>query len=258
MFEANGRRRLFMGTMVLLALALAVTVPAAAQYGAPENTLPDTFLESHQVGARLGGWSNQGDTPPDQFGPPSGEYYVTDFQSGNFYLEGFYGHRLNSSLMLEFSVGIVSRGDVILYEFPDTMSSSIGTMMIYPILIKMKWYPFGALSGKFFPYLVAGGGLYHGRHDIQIATGYDAYLRAEFGEDSQTKFDYVLGGGMDWPLASVVALDLQANYMPVSFSSDLVGIRDYSGLTITVGVKYLFTSNDEKKRNNSAPSRRSR
>ena len=58
----------------------------------------------------------------------------------------------------------------------------------------------------------------------------------------------MLGGGLDWPLASVIGLDLNVQYMPINFSNKLIGENDYSSLTITVGVKYLFSSKDEKKK----------
>ena len=60
-------------------------------------------------------------------------------------------------------------------------------------------------------------------------------------EASETTFDYVVGGGMDWPVASIVAMDFQVQYMPIDFSEELIGVRDYSSFTITVGVKYLFS-----------------
>lgn len=192
----------------------------------------------------MGGWSNRGSTPLDSFDLAVNSYYLTDFGSSNFYLEGYLGYRLNRALMLEFSLGIVSRGDVILVESDG--GSSIGSMQIYPILAKLRIYPFGAHTGQFYPYLMAGGGIYYGRHDIQIATAGDASYRAALGQDSETDFNYVLGGGIDWPVASVVALELSAQYLPVKFSGDLIGIRDYSSLTVTVGAKYLFKSMKSK------------
>ena len=104
----------------------------------------------------------------------------------------------------------------------------------------------------------AGGGIFYGRHDIQITTGWTAYYRSELGEDSETDFNYVLGGGIDWPVASVVALELSAQYMPVKFSGDLIGIRDYSSLTVTVGAKYLFRSMKNKDSRNRPLLRRDR
>ena len=242
---------------VIAAAIVAVAVSVEAQTDtAIGNPVQQAFLGTHQAGARLGGWSNRGSDPPDRSDMSDGSYYLTDFGSGNFYLEGYLGYRLSRALMLEFSLGIVSRGDVTLVE-SDT-SSSIGTMMIYPILAKLRIYPFGAHTGQFYPYLIAGGGIYYGRHDIQITSGWTAYYRAALGQDSETDFNYVLGGGIDWPVASVVALELSAQYMPVKFSSGLIGIRDYSSLTVTVGAKYMFKSMKNKDSRNRPLSRRDR
>jgi opacity protein-like surface antigen len=243
--------------LVIAAALTAAAVSVGAQTDtATENPVELGFLGMHQAGARLGGWSNQGSNPPPRLDLPDGGYYLTDFGSSNFYLEGFLGYRLNRALMLEFSLGIVSRGDVTLIE--SDSGSSIGTMQIYPILAKLRIYPFGAHTGQFYPYLMAGGGIYYGRHDIQITTGASAYYRAALGQDSETDFNYVLGGGIDWPVASVVALELSAQYMPVEFSGDLIGIRDYSSLTVTVGAKYLFKSMKSKDSRNRPLSRRDR
>ena len=238
-----------------LALGLLV-LPVQAQVKDSNVALRQAYFASHQAGVRLGGWSNLGTSPPARFDLPSGEYYLTDFNEGNFYLEGYFGYRLNPLLMLEFSLGMVNRGDVILVESPETLSSSVGTMQIYPIMAKLEFYPFGKHARKFYPYLLAGVGLYYGRHDILITAGWDAYFRQQFGQDSKTDFSYVLGGGFDWPVATTVALDLHAQYIPVKFSDDLVGVRDYSSLTVTVGVKYLFSAKEDKKHNYNPRSRK--
>jgi opacity protein-like surface antigen len=226
--------------MILAVVVTGLLVPSVS---ADEN-LADSYLHSHQAGARLGGWANQGDTPPETFDLTPEIYYLTDVGDGSFYLEGFYAWRLKASLMAELSLGLVTRGDVTLVEADG--GSSLGTVQIYPILAKIKLYPLGAKSSKFFPYFIAGGGVYYGRHSIQIVSGYDAYMRQNFGEDSRTKFTYVMGGGFDWPLASTVALDFQAQYMPIDFSGDLVGVNDYRAWTITVGVKYLMAPKKKK------------
>ena len=164
-----------LAALILSLMVAGLTVPSVFA----DESLAANYLDSHQAGVRLGGWANRGDTPPDSFDLTSGGYYLTDFGSGSFYLEGFYAWRFKASLIAELSFGMVSRGDVILVE--QGGGSSIGTAQIYPILAKLKFYPLGSRSSKFFPYLLAGGGFYYGRHNIQITTGYDAYLRQIFG-----------------------------------------------------------------------------
>ena len=78
--------------------------------------------------------------------------------------------------------------------------------------------------------------MHFGKNNIQFSTDY----YAAYNERSVTDFNLVLGGGVDWPISSRFALDAQAIYLPMTFSKELFGARDYSGVAITVGVKYLL------------------
>jgi opacity protein-like surface antigen len=231
-----------MTVLAVMLLFVAMAVSASA-----DSELSDIYVRSHQVGARLGGWANQGGTPPSSIGdPPQPGSALTDFSDGNFYLEGFVAYRINPWLATEFSLGLVSRGDATIYE--SDQGSSYGTVNVYPILLKLKAYPLGTWGDKFHPYVLGGGGVYYGKHSIQIVDSYEGLLRANFGEESQTTLGFVFGGGVDWPLASVIALDLNVQYMQIDFSDPLIAVEDYSSLTITVGVKYLFFSHGKEKR----------
>jgi len=239
----EGRRPALAVTAALLVLVLAA-LPAAAQDSRSDRI--DAYLKSHQVGLRIGAWANNGDTPADSVGTASDFlYYLTDFTGGNAYLEGFFAYRISPYLTGELSAGIVSRGDVTLQD-NFLQQTSFGSMVIYPILLKARFYPLGAAHTKFHPYVMAGGGMYYGKHDVQIIDNY-AGLTADLDQSSETIFSYVLGAGVDWPVAEVIALDLQAQYMPIDFSKDLVGVQDYSSFTITVGVKYLFFAKGNRK-----------
>ena len=227
---------------VILAVVLAISLSARAQ--GDKTAVQMTYYNSHQTGVRLGGWANLGDSPADSVGgATSTAFYVTDFNGGSFYIEGFVAYRLSSALLVEISGGVASRGEVTLVE--EDGSSYYGSMHIHPIMLKFRLYPMESLARRFHPYLMAGGGVYYGRHDIQIELGGDVW-RA-FDEDSQTKLGYVLGGGFDWSAASKIALGLNMQYMPIKFSDKLIGIDDYSALTITLGVNYLFTSGKKQK-----------
>ncbi|MBU0983987.1 MAG: hypothetical protein KKA42_08965 [candidate division Zixibacteria bacterium] len=231
--------------VVLTVLGLLLAAAPALAGNADESK--DGFHARHQVGARIGGWSNQGASPADSVQDAGSlAYYLTDFSEANFYLEGFAAYRISPYLMGEISLGIVSRGDVTLVPDPNLDSRRYGGLLVYPILAKVKLYPLGDYSGKFHPFVTAGGGLYYARHDVQIVSGYDAFYNYYFEEDSKTSFSYVLGGGFDWPVAPMVGLEFNVQYMPIDFSSNLVGIQDYGSLTFTVGVKYLFQSTSDK------------
>jgi hypothetical protein len=235
------------------ALFLALTVlltPSSllAQYEEESRTkmISAAFARSHQLGVRIGGWSNQGIEPPDSLAITTDSYYQTDFTAGSIYLEGFFGYRFNPYLIMEFSLGVVSRGEVIQVE--EDGGQSVGTMMVYPILAKLRFYPLGGKVIKLHPYLMGGGGFFYGRHDIQFTSGYDAYFRSIYGSDSETKFSYTFGAGLEWPVASMVGLEFQAQYMDARFSGDIIGIRDYSSITFTVGIKHIFRNTDKDKR----------
>jgi len=209
------------------------------------------FQSSYQAGVSFGTWANQGGMPADSVDDPNSlGYYTSDFSSTSFYLEGNLSYWLSRNFMGELSIGSVSRGDVILNEeFAGEVSSSYGTLMIYPVMLKLKYYPYTG-AGKFYPYFSAGAGIYYGRHDITIVSGTNSYFNSIFDQASKTDFTYMIGGGFDWPLASVVAMEFGAQYLPIKYSDDLIGIDDYSAITITLGFKYLFSAekdNSEKK-----------
>jgi len=229
-------------TVVVVALVAMFGLPAMAADQTPDRIA--IFHKSHQVGGRLGAWASQGDKPADTvLTPYEGFYYLPDFTSGNAYLEGFFAYRFSPYFASELSVGIVSRGDVTLQDEVRN-STSFGSMVIYPILAKARFYPLGASHTRLHPYVFAGGGLYYGKYSVQIVQNYIG--EADLDQSSETKFNYVVGGGIDWPVAEMIALELNAQYMPIKFTKNLVGVKDYSSLTITIGVKYLFHSTGKK------------
>ncbi len=211
--------------------ALASAVPAQEP---PENPV-DRFVLQNQVGVRLGAWSNLGSSPVADT-TDGISTYSTDLKSSSFYLEAYFGYRLNPLLMMELAFGIVNRGDVTIDDGNGQLF--YGNLLVYPIQLRAKLYPLASLHPKFQPYVMAGGGLYYGRNSIQFTTS-SAFITNDVGA-SRTKFSYMLGGGVDWPLTKKVGLDLNLNYMPINFSKDLIFIRDYSSLTVTVGIKYLM------------------
>lgn len=193
----------------------------------------ETFKHRHQIGARLGVWANNGSTPIP-FGP-SQPNYDSDFGGSNFYLEGFFAYRLATTLLLESSIGIVNRGDVTRTD-PNLQFSFIGQLNIYPILMKAKFYPLAGSHLRVQPYIVAGGGIYHGRQSIQF-TQFGRFNPSGF-EDTETDLNYVLGGGFDYSLTGPFSLNLNGVYMPIDFSNELITITDYQAVVVTFGLTY--------------------
>ena len=225
-------------TAAVLVVLIAVLPSASTVAG--ENDQMDQFDQRHQVGVRLGIWANGGETPPTLFEDPDEFYRVdTDINSANVYFEGVVAYRLYSLGLLEFSLGFVNRGDV---NVRDGSREYFGSLIFYPILLQWRQYLPLTGDGKLRPYVSVGGGIYYGRNSVQFTN--DAYYA--FTEESQTDFSYVLGGGVDYRIANSIALELNAKYMPIDFSKNLILIRDYQAFTVTFGVKYLFTGGKDK------------
>ena len=228
----------FLVRRLLALLILVVLLISQAELRAADTLLSHraTFNHKHQAGIRLGMWSNLGDTHPEggSYGTSS---YRTSISDGSFYFEGFGAFRVLRPLMAEVSFGMVNRGSVTINE---GSSTDIGNLMVYPIMVGLKFYPLAGMSATLQPFLSVTGGVYYGRRNVQITTAW--YYYSEFAEESATKLGYSISGGVDWPISSVIGLELSTRYMPIEFSKDLVSVSDYSAFTVAVGIKYLFSS----------------
>jgi len=173
-----------------------------------------TFNQRHQAGIRLGFWRNLGDDAVAD-AIEEGQFWKTDIGNNNFFFEAYGGYRINHLAMAELSFGFVNRGSVTNF---DGYNSYVGNLIVYSVLLQLKVYPIPTLPGRFHPFILAGGGLYYGRHDVQFTTG------------------------IDWPLADYLGVDFSVKYMPISLSKKLVTMSEYSALSVSVGVKYLFNA----------------
>ena len=207
---------------------------AAEIRAASADDSAELFPNQHQAGFRLGVWNNRGDTPP-----PAGQVnetgeFKTNIHGSSAYVEAYFGYRLLSLAMVELSLGSVNRGSV---TITDQGASDIGNLIIYPVVVQLKFYT-GRLPGtKLYPFGIIGGGLYHGRRNVQFTSSQSYY--SNWQEESATDFNYVVGGGIDWPIASQIGLELCVKYMPMNLS--LVTIEKQDALAFTVGVKYLYS-----------------
>jgi len=219
--------------LVLLALLTGQSGMAAEEAPLSPGEL---FNHKHQVGIRLGAWSNLGDTPPEN-GTAGISSFKTTIGAGSFYFEGYAAFRLLRPVMGEISFGMVNRGSVTISE---GLNTDIGNLMVYPIMAGIKLYPLSGMSLKLQPYVSAAGGVFYGRRNVQITTA--SYYYSAFEEESATKLGYSISGGVDWPISSVIALELSTRYMPIEFSKNLVYVSNYSAFTVAVGIKYLYSS----------------
>ena len=219
-----GNNKKFQIAMVLALLAFCIP----SQTGAVDITRSG-FLYSHFAGGRAGAWVMT--TDEDAIDE------IEDFSSSSLYAEFFYAHRISPLLSAELSIGIFSQGDL---QFI-TNDILVDAIKIYPILISGKMYPLSGVSGlSMHPYLRAGGGLVYGTRDISTAYYYD--LANDYIEETQTRFTWLAGVGIDWPVSQQIGLNLDFKYVPVDFGDALGGLEDYSGWELTVGVGYIFKS----------------
>lgn len=191
----------------------------------------------NQAGVRLGGWANLGDTPAKSVTGTGGASYDLDFKGGCFYTEAYVGIRITPMLVSELTLGIFNRGEV---NLTDGADQYFGNLVVYPFSVRAKIYPFGNTRWQLQPYLTGGLAFYYARHNIQFYRTNALFV--VFNETSATDFDLNAGGGCNLPIAQKLALDFNVSYMPLTFSKDLMTIRNYDGLSITVGIVYLFSS----------------
>lgn len=229
-----------MGKRILLPALLLIFLGAGlvpAQDKQPQDPL--TLRDKHQVGIRLGVWANNGATVPPYVATDDDNIILeTDINDASFYFEGFFAYNIMPHLYAELSFGMVNRGSVTLYEYGTT---DVGNLLLYPILLQLKFYPLASFNARLQPYLTGGGGIYYGRRDVQFT---DSWYYYGFDRDSETDFNYTLGAGADWLLTNRLALDLNLRYMAIDFSEGLIAVSDYNALTVTVGIKYLVGKNN--------------
>lgn len=228
--------------LLIIGLAVMVASTVSVQAADDDTVATELFLTQHQAGLRLGVWSNRGDLPPATGELTSGDAAIatgsfkTNINSASAYVEAFFGYRLAPWLVGELSLGTVNRGSVTLLD-DSTGASDIGNLMIYPILLQLRLYTPRIPNTSLHPYLMAGGGMHYGRRNVQFSNSRVYY--ANWQEETATNFNYIVGGGVDWPIAGSIGLDFTVKYMPINMS--LVVIDKWDALAFTIGVKYLYS-----------------
>ncbi len=214
--------------VVMMALILAGS--AAALEKGPVNSLREARYS--MVGVRLGAWiSTQGANTVQDLTVKS------KMPDAGFYTEVFVDYRVVPVMFLEGSLGIASRGDAVI-EFAG--SRYIGTINLYQALFQIKFSPLAGVSEKFLPFVVAGGGVAWGRQSIDFVTNYNYFDYQEYASRTETDFLPVIGGGIDFPVAEQVGLNVAVKYHPIKFTNPLVGVKDFSGTAVSMGVAYYF------------------
>ena len=225
-------------TIFIIVLSLFIIQSVIAD----DTVKPLDFNSTYQAGVRLGSWVNGGDIPPAILVDTSGlEYFRSSISDASFYIEGYFAYKLYPAVFTEISFGMVNRGTIEIFQ---GQTYDLGNLLIYPILLQLKYYPLASTKSKLQPFIGGGGGLYFGRRSIQLTTDYYASYYGSQGE-SKTDFNYTLSGGFDWALNDKFSIEFHGRYLPIEFSNELLMIKDYKATTITVGFKYRY--NKKKK-----------
>lgn len=160
-----------------------------------------------------------------------------------FYLEGYLNYYLLDVLALSANVGSYSKGDIRFDVYYDGVfdGSFIGQAAVYPMQVGLKLTPFrNELPLHCRPFVEGGGALIVGRETATMGTYGSVFLRYSDGSiGSETDFNWWAGVGTEIPLSPTIQLDFMVKYIKTEFSGDIAGIKDYSGVQISIGIGYV-------------------
>jgi len=213
----------------VLAVAVVLSVTAGGGYA---NAGP--FGNRDMAGGRFGPWVNTGDD-----GTTTGINGVQQqVANANLFAELFYSHALSNFFRADIGIGVSNRSDI-----TATQNSFTGGINLYPVQVGLRIYPLGGMGlGKLYPYFLGGFGLYIGSQ-----TG-SSFRSLGISSSTATDLNYVIGAGLDIPVAETIAITTAAKYYPIDFGSDgFLGLQNYSGYSITAGVAYLFPTGGKPK-----------
>jgi hypothetical protein len=215
---------------VLTVLGLLLVLSVNAIGGQPKGTT--------SVGVRLGLFSNS----HNDIDRASSD--VKLFASKTiFYIEGYLNYYLLDFLAVSANLGSYSKGDIRydVYDGNVLVGSFVGQASVYPIQLGLKLSPFSnQLPLKCRPFLEGGGALIVGRETASMGTYSLAQYQYWDGNiGSETNFNWWAAIGTEIPLSPTIQMDLMVKYLRTNFSGDIAGIKDYSGVQISIGIGYV-------------------
>jgi hypothetical protein len=105
----------------------------------------------------------------------------------------------------------------------------------------LKLSPFRSqLPLQSHPYIEGGGALIVGREAATLGTygsTFAAYTDGVIG--SETDFNWWGAAGCEIPLSQTLQFDFMVKYIGTKFSGDIAGIKDFSGMQISIGIGYI-------------------
>jgi hypothetical protein len=218
---------------LLAGLLVVLSVHSGAVEKQPENR--PTRSDYSMIGLRFGVWIDQGGSHSIM-----GDSLFADMPDAGFYTELFYDHRLLSFIMLEASLGIASRGDAVITS---GAARYIGAIYLYPVLAQIKFMPLGGGKSAVQPFISGGAGVVFGRQATDFVRTSDPFFDPYLGNKTESDFTAVFGGGVDLALSEQLGFNVTARYCPINFSSTLAGVKDYSGISFSLGIAYFLHRN---------------
>jgi len=160
-----------------------------------------------------------------------------------FYIEGYVNYYLLDFLALSANLGSYSKGDISYdaYEGGVQVGHFIGQASVYPMQVGLKFSPFNSqLPLNCRPFLEGGGALIVGRETATMGTySLAKYQYWDGNIGSETDFNWWAAIGTEIPLSPTIQMDLMVKYLNTNFSGDIAGIKDYSGVQISIGIGYV-------------------
>jgi hypothetical protein len=156
------------------------------------------------------------------------------------YIEGYVNYYLFDFLAVSANLGSYSKGDIRfhVYDSGVQVGEFIGQASVYPIQLGLKFSPFsGQLPLKCRPFLEGGGALIVGRETATMGSTYIPGWDGNIG--SETDFNWWAAVGAEIPLSPTIQMDLMVKYVNTNFSGDIAGIKDFSGVQISIGIGYV-------------------
>jgi hypothetical protein len=159
-----------------------------------------------------------------------------------FYIEGYVDYYLLDYLAFCANVGSYSKGDIRFDVYYNGVfdGSFIGQASVYPMQVGLRLTPFrDQLPLQCRPYVEGGGALIVGRETASMGTygsTFGTYTDGTIG--SETDFNWWAGIGSEIPMSPTIQLDFMVKYLKTQFSGDIAGIKDFSGVQISIGIGY--------------------
>lgn len=169
-------------------------------------------------------------------------YYSASAKTVSPYGELFLSYGLKKGFLAEFSLGSCDRGETRLVVEDGYFWESL---TIYPISLGGHFYPLSykpqvswqPYLGLGVSYVMGSSSLEYGSFSSGFRGFFDGYVK------THSAFGVFTGAGVDFNLSQPLIINLDFKYRWVKFGEEVGGIKDYSGVQLTLGFVYVLGVN---------------